>query len=302
MSNAPNDALGIQRLLAVMARLRDPETGCPWDIEQTYDTIAPYTIEEAYEVAEAIRNGDMAELRDELGDLLLQVVYHARMAEEEQHFDFDTVAGEVADKMIRRHPHVFGEDVVESAEAQTANWEQQKAVERARKAGESGRAPGVLDGIALALPALLRAVKLQKRAGRVGFDWPEVEPVFAKIEEEIAELRAEMDHNGTAEALQDEVGDLLFTVANLARKLDIDPEAALRHTNAKFERRFRAIEAHLRAEDREPTDCGLEELEALWQAAKKGGGQPKNLQSLPDKTTREEQETPKDQSMARGSR
>lgn len=252
-----------------MARLRDPEDGCPWDIEQTYETIAPYTIEEAYEVAEAIRRGDRDELRDELGDLLLQVVYHARMAEEEGHFDFEAVAGHVADKMIRRHPHVFGEDSVESAEAQTANWEQQKAAERARKAAESGHAPGVLDGIALGLPALTRALKLQRRAARVGFDWPDTAPVFAKIEEEVAELHEEIERGEGQAGIREEIGDLLFTVANLARKLDVDPEAALRDTNAKFERRFRSIEERLRAEGLEPGACGLEELEAHWQAVKK---------------------------------
>jgi MazG family protein len=271
MTRIPDDTAGIDRLLKVMARLRDPEGGCPWDVEQTFDTIAPYTIEEAYEVDEAIRNADMGELRDELGDLLLQVVYHARMAEEGGHFDFDAVAAQVADKMIRRHPHVFGEDMVETAEAQSANWEEQKAAERRRRAEAAGEAPSALDGVALALPALMRACKLQKRAARLGFDWPDARAVLAKVEEEIAELRHEMDAGGERARLEDEVGDLLFTVANLARKLDIDPEVALRGCNAKFERRFRAVERGLDGDGEGGGDARtrpLEDLERLWQEAK----------------------------------
>ncbi|RDD62086.1 nucleoside triphosphate pyrophosphohydrolase [Ferruginivarius sediminum] len=268
MTSVPENRSGIERLLHVMARLRDPESGCPWDIEQTFETIAPYTIEEAYEVAEAIRQGDMGELRDELGDLLLQVVYHARMAEEDGNFDFDAVAGHVAEKMIRRHPHVFGDDTIETAEAQTVNWEEQKAAERQRKADAAGHAPSALDGIALGLPALMRAWKLQKRAARVGFDWPKAREVLDKLDEEIAELRHELDTGGTKARVQDEVGDLLFTVANLARKLGIDPEEALRDCNAKFERRFRDVERQLDGDGRAAGDCTLEELENLWQKAK----------------------------------
>jgi len=252
MTDTPDHAAGIDRLLAVMARLRDPEGGCPWDVEQTFASIAPYTIEEAYEVAEAIRHGDMAELRDELGDLLLQVVYHAQMAREAGHFDFDTVAHRIADKMIQRHPHVFGEDSVETAEAQTHHWERQKEAERARKAADEGREPSTLDGVALGLPALLRAHKLQKRAARVGFDWPDAATVFEKVEEEVGELRDEIAQGAPPARLRDE----------------LDPEAALRETNAKFERRFREVERRLTAEAKTPADCDLDELERHWQAAK----------------------------------
>ena len=266
---APRHARGIDRLLAVMACLRDPERGCPWDVEQRFETIAPYTIEEAYEVAEAIRNADMGELCDELGDLLLQVVYHAQMAAEDRQFDFDTVALRVADKMIRRHPHVFGEEVVASADAQTLNWEQQKEAERAAKAAAEGRTPSALDGLALGLPALMRAAKLQKRAARVGFDWPDAGPVFAKIDEEIDELKRELERDAPDARVRDELGDLLFTVANLARKLGIDPEEALRETNAKFERRFRRIEDALAERGLSADGCDLDELESLWQDAKR---------------------------------
>ncbi|SDF72038.1 ATP diphosphatase [Limimonas halophila] len=259
---------GIDRLVQVMARLRDPDSGCPWDIEQTFDTIAPYTIEEAHEVAEAIRNGDMDELRDELGDLLLQVVYHARIAEEDGHFDFETVANHVADKMIQRHPHVFGNDVVTTAEAQSVNWEAQKARERAERAAKYGREPSALEGIALGFPALMRAWKLQKRAARVGFDWSDARAVLDKVDEELAEVRAEIDAGTGHDRLQDELGDLLFTVANLARKLGVDPEGALRETNAKFERRFRGVEQRLAREGRDPADQALDDLEAHWKAVK----------------------------------
>ena len=265
----PRHDRGIDRLLAVMACLRDPERGCPWDVEQSFATIAPYTIEEAYEVAEAIRKADMGELCDELGDLLLQVVYHAQMAREDGQFDFDRVAAACADKMIRRHPHVFADDHVESADAQTVNWEQQKDAERAAKAHAEGRAPSALDDLALGLPALMRAAKLSKRAARVGFDWPEADRVLAKVEEEIGELRAEIARGDAPAAVHEEMGDLLFTVANLARKLDVDPETALRDANAKFERRFREVERRVAAEGRRPQDCTLDELEAHWQAGKR---------------------------------
>ncbi|MBK1698001.1 nucleoside triphosphate pyrophosphohydrolase [Rhodovibrio salinarum] len=265
----PRHSSGIDRLRAVMACLRDPHRGCPWDIEQTFATIAPYTIEEAYEVAEAIRNADMGELCDELGDLLLQVVYHAQMASEDGQFDFDDVAAGCADKMIRRHPHVFADERVTGADAQTVNWERQKADERARKARAEGRDPSALDDLSLGLPALMRASKLSKRAARTGFDWPEAEQVFAKIDEEIGELRQEIARGDAPEAVHEEMGDLLFTVANLARKLDVDPETALRDANAKFERRFREVERRVAAEGRRPQDCSLDELEAHWQAGKR---------------------------------
>lgn len=258
----------ISRLIKVMARLRDPESGCPWDIEQTFETIAPYTIEEAYEVSEAIAQQDMPALKEELGDLLLQVVYHARMAEEDGSFDFDSVAKTIADKMIRRHPHVFGDDSVATADAQTANWEAQKAAERAKKAKEDGQRPSALDGVPLPLPALTRAEKLTKRAARVGFDWPDVSQVFDKLAEEIGELRAEIDRGAPADRLEDELGDMLFCVANLGRHLKIDPEEALRRTNRKFEKRFRAVEDGFSAENRDVAEASLEEMEERWRAVK----------------------------------
>jgi ATP diphosphatase len=253
----------LDHLLAIMARLRDKERGCPWDREQDFATIAPYTIEEAYEVADAIAREDMPALKDELGDLLFQVVFHARMAEERGLFDFDDVAAAIADKMVRRHPHVFGTAKVDSAAAQSAAWEEHKAQEhRARAAGTRD---SVLDGVALALPALLRAVKIQKRAARIGFDWPQAAAILPKIAEEMEELSREIEAHGGREAIAEELGDLLFAVANLARKLDIDPEAALRGATAKFERRFREVEAQAAAAGIGPD---LEALEALWQAVK----------------------------------
>ena len=255
----------IERLLAIMAKLRDPKGGCPWDLEQSFRTIAPYTIEEAYEVADAIERGDMADLKDELGDLLLQVVFHAQIAQDAGAFDFAEVASGIADKMVRRHPHVFGDTKVADAEAQTVSWEAQKAAERAAKSG--ARPTGALDGVSLALPALMRADKLQRRAQRVGFDWPEPAQVLDKIEEEIGELRAELDRKDP-DRLEDEIGDLLFAVVNLARHLKVDSEAALRRCNQKFERRFRSIEERLAAAGRRPDQASLAEMEALWQAAK----------------------------------
>jgi MazG family protein len=251
-----------------MARLRDPVGGCPWDLEQDFASIAPYTIEEAYEVADAIARGDLEHLKDELGDLLLQVVYHAQMAEEAGLFDFDQVADAIADKMIRRHPHVFGAATVGSARAQSHAWEAVKAAERADKADAAQSDHGVLDDVPLALPALVRAAKLQRRAARVGFDWPEPGQVFEKIEEEIAELRAELGGSTSGDRLGDEIGDLLFAVVNLARHLAVDGESALRQANAKFERRFGAIEDALRARGRRLEDASLDEMEALWQQAK----------------------------------
>jgi ATP diphosphatase len=258
---------GIERLLEVMRRLRDPESGCPWDLEQSFATIAPYTIEEAYEVADAIERGDMADLEGELGDLLLQVVYHAQMASERRLFDFDRLAHAIADKMIRRHPHVFGGASVASADAQSRAWEQQKAGERAARAAD-GADPSVLADIPAVLPALTRAMKLQRRAARVGFDWPAAAPVLGKVREELAEIEQALALGDEA-AVRAEVGDLLFALVNLARHLDADPEAALRASNARFERRFRRIERRLRAQGRAPQDASLDELDELWEEAKR---------------------------------
>jgi len=260
----PADSPAVRELLEVMARLRDPARGCPWDVEQTFRTIAPYTIEEAYEVAEAIERDDMGSLEDELGDLLLQVVFHARMAEEAGSFAFDDVVRGIVDKMVRRHPHVFGDQEVSDATAQTVHWEDLKAHERA-KAAQSDAGVSALDGVALGLPALLRALKLQKRAARVGFDWPSTLEVFEKCAEEIAELQQEIDSNGDSERLTDEIGDILFVLVNLARHLEVDPEGALRHANTKFERRFRAVE---RAFDHDLDGVSLDRMEAAWQRAK----------------------------------
>ena len=254
---------GMPRLLVIMRRLRDPETGCPWDIEQDFASIAPYTIEEAYEVADAIEREAWDELEGELGDLLLQTVYHAQMGEEAGLFTFDSVANAISDKMVARHPHVFGDESRDkSAEQQTADWERIKAAERAAKA-----AHGVLDGVALGLPALTRAVKLQKRAARVGFDWPTTHQVVEKIVEEARELeeaRAELTH----EEVTEEFGDLLFVIANLARHLKVDPEEALRAANGKFTRRFRVIEAELQKRGRRPEESDLNEMDTLWDLAK----------------------------------
>ena len=271
MRKPPSPELpSIDRLLAIMAQLRDPEGGCPWDVKQTFATIAPYTIEEAYEVADAIEQNDMAALKDELGDLLLQVVFHARMAEEAGHFAFADVAAAIGEKMISRHPHVFDGHRANTAEDVKVTWEEQKARERAVKAAANGGAPvSALDGVTAALPALLRAEKLQKRAARVRFDWPGATPVFEKIEEEIAEIQEVMDQGRDPDRLEDEVGDLLFVVVNLARHLKIDPESALRRTNAKFERRFRAMESKLAAEGKTAETQSLEALEELWQAVKR---------------------------------
>jgi nucleoside triphosphate diphosphatase len=260
-----SDAEKIQRLLAIMARLRDPARGCPWDREQDFTSIAPYTIEEAYEVAEAIAEKDMAALKEELGDLLFQVVFHARMAEEQGAFDFGDVAETIADKMLRRHPHVFGDVEIADAAAQTVAWEEHKA--RERRAKDGGGKASALDGVGVALPALTRAEKIQKRAARVGFDWPAAAPIFDKIEEEIAELRAELDANVPA-LIEDELGDLLFAVANLARHLDVDPETALRKATRKFERRFRRVETLLAESGRTPSGSTLDEMETEWRRAK----------------------------------
>jgi len=264
----------IDRLLEVMDRLRDPDGGCPWDLEQTFRTIAPYTIEEAHEVADAIERGDLEHLKDELGDLLFQVVFHARLGREIGAFSFDEVASAVADKLIRRHPHVFGPGADKGAnaepetgskmdaEAQTANWEQIKAAERAQ-AGLSGH----LDGVSASLPPLRRAVKLQKRAGRAGFDWPDLQPVLAKVREELEELEVELD-SANRDRMEDELGDVLFAVANLARKLEIDADGALRRTNLKFETRFQAMEQAARDAGMRFEALDLDAQEALWQQVK----------------------------------
>jgi len=255
-----------------MAALRTPGTGCPWDLEQTFETIAPYTIEEAYEVADAIARGDRHDLQEELGDLLLQVVYHARLAEEEGTFAFSDVAQSIVDKMIRRHPHVFATDTVDTAEEMTVRWEDIKAEERARKAAAKGHGANThpesaLDGVALALPALTRAIKLQKKAARVGFDWDEPRAVLAKLREEIDELDAAIAEDN-ADHVREEIGDLLFAVTNLARHVDVDAEEALKAGNSKFARRFAFIEAELRTAGRAPSDASLDEMNALWNAAK----------------------------------
>ena len=254
---------GMERLLEIMRRLRDPQTGCPWDIEQTFETIAPYTIEEAYEVADAIERQAWDELEGELGDLLLQTVYHAAIGEEAGHFSFQSVVRAISNKMVDRHPHVFGDESRDkSAEQQTRDWETIKAAERASKAQR-----GTLDGLALNLPALLRAVKLQKRAARVGFDWPETAQVLDKLLEESRELVAARD-TMDADAIEDEFGDLLFVMANLGRHLGVDPEAALRRTNTKFTRRFAEVEARLAAQGKRPEESNLAEMDALWDAVK----------------------------------
>jgi MazG family protein len=249
-------------LIEIMARLRDPVAGCPWDVEQTFATIAPYTVEEAYEVADAIERNDLSDLKEELGDLLLQVVFHSRMAEEQGVFDLAAVASAINDKMIRRHPHVFGDHAYDDVDDQKAGWESLKAAER--KAKSKG---GVLDDVPAGLPAMTRAVKLTKRAARVGFDWPSTDEVLDKLAEEVAELKVEIAAGDKAKA-REELGDLLFVVANLARKLDVEPEDALRATNAKFARRFAFIEAELAKDGRTPDQSDLAEMDALWDAAK----------------------------------
>jgi nucleoside triphosphate diphosphatase len=265
----------ISRLIEIMAALRTPGSGCPWDLEQTFETIAPYTIEEAYEVADAIERGDHADLRDELGDLLLQVVYHARMAEEEDRFAFNDVVLAVTTKMIRRHPHVFGDERARAAGAAKGFWNAIKAEEKAEKAAERARlggtisavAPSLLDDVPRALPALTRAVKLQDKAAKVGFDWPSLKPVFDKMREELLELEEAVASTDRAE-IQGEFGDLLFVMANVARHLELDPEAALRGANQKFTRRFAHIEIALAADGRTPAQSDLAEMDALWDHAK----------------------------------
>lgn len=250
------------RLVAVMAKLRDPNEGCPWDVEQSFATIAPYTIEEAYEVADAVERADLDDLKDELGDLLFQVVFHARMAEEEGAFDFDDVAFAIAEKMIGRHPHVFGDAKIDSAAAQTEAWERFKAAERGEQADQSA-----LAGITRGLPEWLKATKLHARAARVGFDWPDARAVIEKLEEETDELREALD--GPADAIEDELGDVLFVAMNLARHLELDAGRALRRANAKFEHRFRAMEALADSRGEALSSLSLDEQESLWQEVKR---------------------------------
>lgn len=263
----------ITRLIEIMAALRQPQTGCPWDIEQDFASIAPYTIEEAYEVADAIERGDMDDLREELGDLLLQVVYHARMAEEEKEFHFGDVVEAVTTKMIRRHPHVFGDEKARNAGMAKGMWEKIKAEEkslrlqRRRTNGAAEEDPRFLDGIPQALPALTRALKLQQKASRVGFDWGAAEPVLDKIEEEIAELRQAIA-NGNQRDMEDELGDLMFALVNLGRHLNVDSEKALSGTNRKFVNRFAHIEESLEAAGSTLEEATLDEMEALWRQAK----------------------------------
>jgi ATP diphosphatase len=266
----------IAGLLQIMAQLRNPNGGCPWDLEQDFASIAPYTIEEAYEVADAIERGDLADLKDELGDLLLQVVFHARMAEEAGEFAFGDVVEAITRKMIRRHPHVFGDLDARDAAAVKRRWDVIKAEEKAERAAHRGHTdrPGLLAEVPTALPALTRAVKLQKRAGTVGFDWNDPHAVLAKIREELDEFEAELPAPASEarqrpqDRLEDELGDILFAVANLARHVAVDPEAALRRSNAKFQRRFGHIETELASQGRGPAEASLDEMEALWQAAK----------------------------------
>jgi ATP diphosphatase len=261
----------LARLLDIMAALRTPETGCPWDLEQNFRSIVPYTIEEAYEVAEAVERGDLDDLKDELGDLLLQVVFHARMAEEQRAFAFADVVDAIADKLVRRHPHVFGDATAASADAVTTQWNAIKAREKAARSdarGEAATAPSRLDGVPLALPALARAVKLQRKAAEVGFDWNDARLVLAKIREETEEVEQELSAGAPSPALTDEIGDLLFAVANLARHVGADPEQALRGANAKFERRFQFIERALAERGGDPESATLDEMEELWLAAK----------------------------------
>jgi tetrapyrrole methylase family protein/MazG family protein/ATP diphosphatase len=258
------DIAPIFELLEIMTRLRNPAGGCAWDLEQTFETIAPYTVEEAYEVADAIQRGSMSDLAEELGDLLLQVVFHAQMAREAGAFDFDDVVRGINTKMVRRHPHVFGDAASRSAAEQTVAWEEIKAEERGRKAS---RAAGLLDDVAIALPALTRAAKLSRRAARVGFVWPDIGQVMAKLHEEVAELEAEIAAGDVAKARQ-ELGDVLFVCANIARTLDVDAEDALRESNAKFVRRFEFIEQALAGRGSSPEQSNLAEMDALWDAAK----------------------------------
>lgn len=259
----------MDRLIEIMVRLRDPKNGCPWDIEQDFKTIAPCTLEEAYEVVEAIENEDHEHLREELGDLLLQVVFHAQMAAEKGLFTIEDVAASETAKMIERHPHVFGEREANTADDVLRNWESDKEKKRLAEAKGADKPTGTLDGVNTALPAISRALKLQKRAARVGFDWKDPRDIFAKLDEEIGELKAEMTPTPDAERLEEELGDVLFVIVNLARRLDVDPERALRATNRKFETRFRAIEERLAAQGQSVEAASLETMEEIWNDVKK---------------------------------
>ena len=261
----------IDRLIEIMAQLRHPTDGCPWDTAQNFRSIAPHTIEEAYEVADAIEHGDRDDLREELGDLLLQVVFHARMAEEEKSFDFEDVASTIADKLVRRHPHVFDTKNHDPNSDLYDNWEEHKARERAQKYKARGVALNILDAVPIALPALTRAEKLQKRAAHAGFDWPSLKPVIAKLEEELAELKSEINNKSTPDRIADEMGDLLFSCVNLARHLKIDPEDSLRSANAKFVRRFRYVEKTIQRNGETVEHADLDALEKSWQQAKDHG-------------------------------
>ncbi len=256
----------IDKLREIMVALRDPDTGCPWDQAQDFASIVPHTLEEAYEVAEAIEAGDMDELRDELGDLLFQVIFYARLAEEQGLFDFEQVAAGIVDKLVRRHPHVFADASVATAEAQTQAWEASKARERTEKMKDAG----ALAGVAVALPAMTRAVKLQKRAARVGFDWPEIAPVFAKVQEELEEVQAEVGEKYNQARIEEEIGDLLFACTNLARHAHVEPETALRQANRKFERRFAQMEAMAMAQGKAVSALDLDAWETLWENVKTG--------------------------------
>jgi ATP diphosphatase len=258
----------IDKLVQVMAKLRDPNGGCPWDLEQNFKTVAPYTLEETYEVVEAIEQNNPQAIKDELGDLLFQIVFHARMAEEASLFDLDQIANHVADKMIERHPHVFGDRNANTAKEVLANWENDKAKKREAQAAAHGKTLSVLDGVTTTLPAVTRAVKLQNRAARVGFDWSNPRDIIAKIREEIAELEAEIGTKENHDAVEDEFGDVFFAITNLARHLKVDPETALRRTNRKFEHRFRGIETRLLAKGRNIKDASLDEMEQLWNEVK----------------------------------
>lgn len=258
----------MEKLVNIMKELRDPKKGCPWDIQQTFATIAPYTIEEAYEVADAVQRNNMTDLREELGDLLFQVVFHAQMAAEAGEFDIEDVVEAIVEKMIRRHPHVFGDEQIENAEHQTQAWEAHKDAERLQKARLEDKPQSIMDGIPVTLPGLTQAVKLQKRAARAGFDWTSTDEIFDKIKEEIEEVRHEVVINGTRERVEDEIGDLFFAVSNLARHLDIDPETAVRISNAKFTRRFRAMESLAAQQNQDLNDMSLDEMEAIYQQVK----------------------------------
>lgn len=271
----------INQLLEIMARLRDPQQGCPWDREQSHASLVPHTLEEAYEVADAIARSDMGDLRDELGDLLFQIVFYAQIAREAGQFDFCDVVDAIIDKLLRRHPHVFGTARIDSISAQSQAWEEHKTIERAERAAAENRRASILDGISLALPAASRATKLQNRAAHVGFDWPHISQVMDKLEEEIQEIHAEITQGAPQERMEDEIGDLLFVGVNLARHARVDPEAALRRANAKFERRFRRIETLLAAQGRTPYESTLDEMDALWDRAKHEENTPAGTKGAP---------------------